>query len=74
MASKKPTEKKIKQYVETRAEEALKEHISGDELLMDNKAFRDIFIGGFFAGMTTHAKIMSDLGKNIIDKAKGKTE
>lgn len=71
MASKKLTEKKIKQYVESRAEEALKEHISGDELLMENKAFRDIFIGGFFAGMTTHAKILSDVGHEI-ERTSGK--
>lgn len=65
--AKKLSTKQIKSYVTSRADEALKEQIANDELLMENKAFRDIFIGGFFAGMSTHAKIMADVGERMLN-------
>jgi len=62
---KKLTEENIQEYIISRSEEALKEIIMKDDLLKENKAFREIFRGGFYAGMNVQAKIMNDVGKEM---------
>ena len=65
MAKKKLTGENIKDYVFSRSEEALKEMIMADDMLRENKAFRDLFRGGFYAGMNVQARIMAEVGKEI---------
>ena len=65
MAKKKLTGENIKDYVFSRYEEALKEMIMADDLLKENKAFRDLFRGGFYAGMNVQARIMAEVSEEM---------
>ena len=62
---KKLTSDNLQEYVISRTEEALKEMIMADDMLKENKVFRDVFRGGFYAGMNVQAKIMAEVSEEM---------
>lgn len=68
---KKPTEKEVQEYIIIRTEEALKEMLMKDPMLVENRILREIFKAGYFAGVGTQNKIMKDVGAELIGKEKG---